>query len=429
MRQARWSLLGAGLLFGLVGRGVTGCASSDESAPDSEVDSGGRDSMTSDGTTDPDGANPNDADADAKGPPCSADGWCRTALPTGPLIEAGVLDPDMPSLDLRDVWVAPDRTAWAVTITGHVLRWDGVAWQIAFDAGGPLHSVWGSGTTDLWMGGENGLVVHGANKGSGMTFERVAFAPSAVVVRVWGTSPSDVWAMTPDSVYRYTGGTVDGGPDFSEVVLPDPILGRLRILTDVWGERGELWLGGMENFDCLPGQCGNFRSTIVLFRWRGDGTGGGADWDRVEVEHPKLDPMVNSVLLAGGATRDGTQLAHVMQRKFLGLVRVAPGDAGLLDASAAVDAGGDYLRTMEQAISYGRPEGVWATTSNDVWMVGSPGLVRHWDGATWAIVRVAIDEKLLTKELHAISGTTTSSGARDMWIVGRDIAMRRSEAP
>ncbi len=431
-----WRLvLGVVSMIALGARSLGGCAAGDERPKDDEeIDSGSRDADPTDGEGDAsasDGSVDAALDGDAK-PKCSADGWCRTVLPTEELIEAGVLDPDMPALDVRDVWVFPDRTAWAVTITGHVLEWTNGAWRIAFDAGSPLLSIWGVGDGELWIGGERGVLLHGTKSGSKTTFEAVPFDDATVVLRVWGTSSTDVWAITPRSVFRYRGRSSGSSPVFEQVDMPEPIPGRVRIHGDVWATNGDLWIGGMENVDCPDGQCGgSFRSTIVLLRWRGDGDpsdGGSPSWDRIEVHAPELNPSTSAILVAGTGATDGTQLAHVVQNNFAGVVRVAPANAGTLDASIAVDAG-DYVRSLERAITYGRPERLWASTSDDVWMVGSPGLVRHWDGTTWNLVRVSVDNKLLLKELHAIAATTTSSGEREMWIVGRDIAMVRSEAP
>ena len=73
---------------------------------------------------------------------CSDDGFCHTALPAGArrCAASGATAP---------------ASSWAVSEEGDVLRWDGTAWSVhALEASGALYTIWGSGPTDIWVGGE-----------------------------------------------------------------------------------------------------------------------------------------------------------------------------------------------------------------------------------------------------------------------------------
>ncbi len=65
-------------------------------------------------------------------------------------------------------------------------------------------------------------------------------------------------------------------------------------------------------------------------------------------------------------------------------------DNGFLDASAKYEA-------------------VWSIASNDVWAVGTEGLVEHWDGTAWQTVATGVTTRLWD---------VWASGPNDVWIVG-----------
>jgi hypothetical protein len=143
------------------------------------------------------------------------------------------------------------------------LHWDGAAWR-ALDTAGrgdTLWWVWGAGPNDVWMVGENGLVL----RWDGAALTQVPSGTLATLYGVWGPAPDDVWIV---------GGTVNGGP--YDVVLhwdgqtltPDTTIPATGVAffkvwgssaNDMWitGERGTVWRrmrGAWENQSrLLPG--------------------------------------------------------------------------------------------------------------------------------------------------------------------------------
>ncbi|MFP2895613.1 WD40/YVTN/BNR-like repeat-containing protein [Corallococcus sp. 4LFB] len=66
-------------------------------------------------------------------------------------------------------------------------------------------------------------------------------------------------------------------------------------------------------------------------------------------------------------------------------------------------------RVMEQRAPFPFLHGVWGSSPSDVWAVGSGGVIMHWDGDGWTQVASPT-----TQELFGVSGT----GPDDVWIVG-----------
>jgi hypothetical protein len=64
---------------------------------------------------------------------------------------------------------------------------------------------------------------------------------------------------------------------------------------------------------------------------------------------------------------------------------------------------------------------IWGAGPNDIWVVGKTGAVRHWDGASWSVSKLAIGGIPMWNDLFAVHGGTTG-----VWAVGNGIALHRS---
>jgi hypothetical protein len=56
---------------------------------------------------------------------------------------------------------------------------------------GTLNDVWGSGSSDVWVVGGNGTVLHW----DGSAWTRVTSGTSEALLSVWGSGPGDIWAV------------------------------------------------------------------------------------------------------------------------------------------------------------------------------------------------------------------------------------------
>ncbi|MBX3212227.1 MAG: hypothetical protein KF850_09355 [Labilithrix sp.] len=334
------------------------------------------------------------ADGDAAPPArkCSDDGFCHTDVPGGQT--------------LRDVWGDAEGVAWTVSAEGNVLRWDGSAWVQSFAAGTPLHAVWGSSSTDLWVGGEAGLF-HGTGA-SASTLVWTAVPAPGPVRSIWGASGSDVWAAVAEAATDTVGtvlhlsatpGPADGGDpgdgdgDAGVAWLVDPVSTAFPArYVKVWGTSSDdIWLGA---------EVGAVR-TLQVIHGRREGAG-------QLVWRPTVPR--NVLQMNGGCSVSRTEVYLLGSRDFYRGVSANDGLSFTWTANSAFTVGGLAHRAVR------------ATATDDVWLAGDLGRLRHWDGVDWRLARLALDDVLpVIKPFYAIWG----SEGGDVWIVGQGIALRK----
>ena len=210
----------------------------DADAADRPALDGGHDASRSEedaGVVDasPDAANEVDA---APARPCTDEGWCHIPVPGRQTLNA--------------VWGDGQGTAWAASLEGQILRWDGAAWTRSYylpvSSGAPaLHSIWGSGPDDVWFVGQRPFAAHtnGVKGPDGLPkwteFDTQSLAPLSAV---WGSGPGDVWAVGDYGTIRhFTAGASRWA------VVESPTMENLRGLwgaaaNDIWavGENGTI---------------------------------------------------------------------------------------------------------------------------------------------------------------------------------------------
>ncbi len=336
------------------------------------------------------GANDGDATTDAGDPvpprTCSDDGWCHTVVPD--------------EQNLRDVWGDGQGTVWTVSAQGNILRWDGAAWTQHHAAGGALYAVWGSSPTDIWVGGAMGLL-HGTGATSSSITWSVVESP-VPVYSIWGTSANDVWAAgyTAVPASSYTGGRLlhysgppvdaDAGTGWEVDPVSTPFPGRYM---KVWGTSAtDVWLGGDST---------SSRGRVLHRVPDGEG---GFTWSAGN------QPTSGNFKGAGSISRTNVFL--------LGFGPPETYFTGLSD-----DDGATFTWTHHDGFKTGfAHNAVWGTGPNDIWLAGHFGRLRHWDGTSWRIARIALDNLLpVIKTFNAIWG----SGTNDVWVVGEGIALHK----
>jgi len=109
-----------------------------------------------------------------------------TAAGEGPLCKPVFAQPKK-DIGLNEIWGAEDGTLFVVGDSGTVLRYDGEAWQIAdTPTSSPFLGIWGTGPTDVWAVG--GKYV-GHYDGVEWTFEYQGYYYS--LHDVWGSAPGN----------------------------------------------------------------------------------------------------------------------------------------------------------------------------------------------------------------------------------------------
>lgn len=356
------------------------------------------------------------------------------------------MDAPLPERGLSGVWGTASDNVYAVGSDGWMLRYDGADWtRVDVGTEHHLYDVWGSAADDLY--------VVGSSAGTGIFKTGVAFhydgsswaktdAP-VVLSSVWGTGPEDVWAVGPEGTVVHYDGTewsqarggmgrsLEGLHGFSNgtvyaaggsIVLRNGGSGwEVAVAVEesphyaIWGESDNDFfvVGGGMNYimrvrngawsrHAVPGGWGSYRgvwgssssdvfvggSRIMHFDGAGWTVMLGADaefevtdvWGSsptdVYVVQDRIDPRMLHY--------DGTDWSPV------GLPEVEWGEGAM---------GQPYLN------------GLWGSSTTDIFAVGGPGAILHFDGERWTAMDSGTDVAL-----HAVGG----SSPENVYAVGAD---------
>lgn len=387
---------GVGLLvlaFAAVGITAAACAGTDETpeppAPMDNHDASIPPAGDAGGDDAPDAEVP-----DASPPTCSIHGFCHTELPGDAKLEG--------------VWGDGTGIVWAVSLEGNVLRWDGSAWKVHASGLGPLRAIWGSGPTDIWLGGEN-VLLHG----TGASSDALTFAVSPVggdpvrVTSIWGTSATDVWAagrMDSDGedprgeVLRLS--TSDAGASWAI----DPVSEQGIAFDHVWGTAASgTWISGSRQ---IPDDW--VRETVVFRKTSGDFAqvdlpiqpGGDPIFGRMGTVSTALSPEAGKVVVFGRTVSSSPA-------RWTG----TSSDGEQTFSWTFADDG-----TFDEPI----PNGAYGTSASDMWTAGEYGRVRHWDGTSWSPAAITVTTLPVIDPFHGVWG----HGSSELWMVGDHIALR-----
>ncbi len=426
-------VLFSALLTSLLAGPAIACSSGDDTnngGPDLQPDAGTSDApVLPDEDPNDDAAAPDDdagADAgDAAPRTCSDDLVCHTALP--------------PKSFLRDVWSAGDGVVWAVgrkdalltNANGTIVRWDGAAWTEVFTDPLRFHAIWGSGPTDIWVGGGSGLFHGTGPSASQITWTKVRSEP---IVSIWGASANDIWAVGHSNgfdgkVLHYTGAGA-GGADGWEI---DPISSRPAMYVKVWGSSsGDVWLGGAEFATCGFSYCNGTRAFALHRVPDGDG---GVTWSEDGMPDfigivPGAGVHAGSTFSGGGSptgdsvwmmgSRSPTKPDQYSSSPVYDVVFVGTRKA---DGSGYTWSDSTFGTCTGQVFCQGAwfNRAVWGKAPNDVYLAGEHGQLRHWNGTSFTHVKTTLQKIPMMKSLYGMWG---SSGT-DLWIVGDEIALHK----
>ena len=270
-----------------------------------------------------------------------------------------------------------------------------------------LWDVWGSSPTDVWAVGDHGTILHYTGAG----WEPALDSVSDFFRGVWGSGPRDVWAVgfhsldsTAPVLFHYDGA---GWSRDTSIVdsLPWPPL------SDIWGTSiSNVWAvgygGAIYHFDGVHWSDSSVSSWYEADRiW---GTSASDVWivgPGTILHHDGIgwSPQADSVLTARqlttgwGARRDDVWAAGMVARGFLHFDGVRW--TGVLPADSA------------SGFSYG----MWGVSASRIWAVertGSngpgSGVIWQFDGARWSVA---------TRDTVNLTGIWASSGS-DAWVVG-----------
>lgn len=381
------------MALGLVSVFVACAESEDVAPPREDLDAGTLPAV--DGAASEGGP---DGEAGVSPRECSDDGYCHTVLPK--------------NQTLRGVWGDGQGAVWAVSNQGAILRWDGKVWAVHVSGLGPLTTVWGSGPTDLWVGGDNGLF-----HGTGTSPAALAFAPSTTpsgsVVSIWGSSAADVWAVlvVPDDgesprsrVLHYAAG---GGWVADPVSTSAPEIRFSR----VWGSAATgVWLAGTTLDPDV------FLEMGTVYR---RAPGGAPTFEALTLPgHP--EPFDEFDVLG-----EVTSVAMSSDTNMLVHARTS-GGAAIFVRGTSPDGGQTFTWSSELDGTYEDPatNAISAVSPNDAWTAGEYGRIRRWNGTEWIDAAITVTRYPVIAPFYG----TWAKGPGDVWFVGEDIALHLDPA-
>lgn len=393
MRAARLAWLARMLAVGASVATVFACAGSDEGDPAVTQDSEGGTSVPEAGLaeTSVDASEP-DANDGAPAPErtCSDDGWCQTVVPDG--------------LSLRGVWGDGTGVLWAVSDAGSVLRFDQNAWSVHATLEGSLTAIWGSGPTDIWVSGQNGIF-----HGTGASSSAITFEPSdtpgdssLVLTSIWGTGPKDVWAVGgrmidwltfENRVVHYS-----ENDEGTAVWSLDDASTLPYAFTKVWGTANSgVWLGG--NGAPEIAEAAAFRRPI-----------GATTFENVGLPNAPDNPFSGNLGTFETAGTNGEEIWIVgrtagSSREFI--------YGNSTDGNQTYD--WKFIPRDDDDL---KMDAIWGPGGTDVLVAGDYGRFRRWNGVEFKQIAFMTGQFPIVKPLHGLWGTSAS----EVWVVGDGVA-------
>jgi len=133
-------------------------------------------------------------------------------------------------LNMKDVWVSPTDTVYAVggagpsgvIATGSGSSWTTTTWPQV------LMGIHGFSDSDIYVSGNNGTILH--NNGSGVWTTMTTPAGLGFIYDLWGSDPTEMWAVTGGKILLSSGGAWS----VAHTISPD----TYQILS-VWGSAAD----------------------------------------------------------------------------------------------------------------------------------------------------------------------------------------------
>ncbi len=258
-----------------------------------------------------------------------------------------------------------------------------------------LRGIWGTSPTDVWAVGYHGKILHY----NGTAWSSVSSGTTEPLVSVWGTSASNVWAVGGynGTIIRYNGTTWSSA---LERGLPGIFFGVWGgSASDVWTVgsidsvlhyNGTTWSNSAHATPTIYGIWGNSASDVWAVGYSSSVGGtiihyNGTTWSSF--------PSGPTSGLSGLSGIWGSSASDVW----------TTGDVGTI-----LHYNGTSWSSVQSPTSQPLPS-VWGSSASDVWAVGYGGAIVHFDGTAWSNVPSGT-----TQTLFAVWGSSPS----DIWAVG-----------
>jgi hypothetical protein len=267
--------------------------------------------------------------------------------------------------DLWGVWGSSFCDVFAVGGAGTILHYDGNAWSlISTGVGESLMGVWGSSSSDVFAVGGAGTILHY----DGSAWSTMNSGTTEDICGVWGSSPSDVFAVGGGSTAE--GGSGVGAEGHGTILhydgtswnsTPGPILD----LHAVWGRSS-----------CKVFAIGTTDSVLHY---------DGNTWDNITADPTVYVGVSCPWSLHGVWGSSDSDVFVVGSQTMFNYPSMGGEVVSLEGASIILHYDGRRWSTMASG-TRANLNGIWGSSSSDVFAVGEGGTILHYDGSGWSVM-------------------------------------------
>lgn len=293
-----------------------------------------------------------------------------------------------------------------------------------------LTSVWGSGPSDVWAVGSGGTIVHW--DGSAWKLTPTAPATQNTLRGVWGSGPNDIWAVSRTDVIFHSTGFANGTATWTPAPGPGAALPEQRAATAIWGTSAtDVRIAFLPRFlfDPTPAMYNQWvKGNDDWSVSRGDGAifafWGTANDVWYVADNSETNGWQRAMTVHGTPNTKGEMEWALVESQSTstleGIWGSGPNDLWAVGDNGTIRHLG-ASKTLWDVIASPTTDAlhaVWGTASNNVWAVGDNGTILHFDGQSWMKSSAAFEIGKKPR-LAAIWG----SGPNDVWIVGEAVAL------
>ena len=319
------------------------------------------------------------------------------------------------------------NNVYAVGEHGKIAHYDGSSWAVVYDHSVDLTDGWASTSDTLFVVGEGGAIF----RYDGTDWVDQSIPRDLDFWGIWGSGPSDVYALGNSSIYHYDG--VNWGSSFEHT---EPLYGIDGVASNniyaVGGNGTILYYGGSAWTPVVVPGVNQFLTGVSMtsdtdavivgtagtvlrlsgIGWSLERQAENLDWQDVSGSSPnEVYAVAEEGTLAvwdgsmweytettGGFAPNGVWGASPNQIWMCGTV--GPGQGVVYFYDGAV---------WEQQFAPGQPlHAIWGTADDDIYVVGDAGMLAHFNGTEWS------DTTLTSSSLYGV----WSLPRADVFVVG-----------
>ena len=341
-------------------------------------------------------------------------------------------NPKPTAANLSDVYVYDQNNVWAVGSAGTIINFNGTEWKDQYTGVGvDLRSISGVSPSDIWAVGENNMIL----KYNGIAWTVQPNSTGVSFNQVVVKSENNIWALGSNKIFHFDGNTWS-------IAYSDPVISGISQISVL--DSGQIWASGygqnaykIIHFNGTTWSYENFsqfgiativaiNDTDVIVAGSAISRFNGTTWVPQNVSVGGLVTKLyakneNDIWVA---TQEDGNFYHYNGSDWetvpigVGYATGISGSAGKIWAVGGSDVykyDGDDWTQQREGTGESMTE-MYTPSSDNVWVVGGEGILKHYNGSIWSEV-----QGLTSNGLGGIDGLS----GNDIWAVGADSTLLR----